>query len=123
MDHNNSDEKKYSCGNNTNCACSSGISEKKHCMCPHRKCKDHDPEWKNIEIKLIPNPGIFGTKTYWFKCCCGKGMARCQKVQMQQCAKCGRIRHKFIENLAVCDCCGYHRGFNTNDLNDFGLIP
>ena len=120
MDHNNSDgEKKCSCGGDgkncpcSNCACKKDAAEKtekKHCMCPHGMCKDHDPEWKNMgEAFLSPNPDILGIRTYWLNRCCGKGMARCQKVQMQLCTKCGRTQIKvLIAEVAVCECCGYH---------------
>ena len=96
-------------------------SEKKHCMCQHGMCKDHNPEWKNMgEAFLSPNPDIFGAKTYWLDRCCGKGMIRTQKVQMQICTKCGRTQIEvLIKEVALCKCCGYHHTVRTFDGPNF----
>ena len=96
-------------------------SEKEHCMCEHGMCKDHDPEWKNMgKAFLSPNPGIFGAKTYWLVRCCGKGMIRTQKVQMQICTKCGRTQIEvLIKEVALCKCCGYHHTVRTFDGPNF----
>lgn len=117
MDHNNSDEKKCSCGASAkNCAfcqdcnCKKNVpekSEKKHCACEHGMCKDHSPEWETISEVIVPNPGIFGQKTAWFKRCCKKGMTRLKKVRVQKCKKCGRIKEDMVAWVYRCECCGY----------------
>ena len=91
MDHSNLAGEKYSNG-----------------QCAHGMCLEHGPEWGNVgEKHLEPNPGIFGTKTYWFARCCGSPMAKYRAVQTQRCRKCGRtedlVTHYYV---ALCICCG-----------------
>ena len=80
-------------------------------ICEHGMCHDHDPEWANVGgKKLIPSPGWLGKKTYSSVRCCGKPMLRMQKVQLQQCVKCGRPRYDILERyVALCSCCGRTR--------------
>jgi hypothetical protein len=117
MDHNNSGNGKCSCGadkkNCANCQTCKGekgkSSEKKYCACEHGMCKGHDPEWETIREESRPNPGIFGSRTYWFlHLCCGKGMTRIKKVVWQRCRKCGRERKIVTAEFALCRCCGNH---------------
>ncbi|MHB9019765.1 MAG: hypothetical protein ACYC3G_02755 [Minisyncoccota bacterium] len=127
MDHNNSDEKKCSCGASVKncafcqtCTCKKNTAEKpekKYCMCPHGMCKDHSPEWINDgEAILVPYPlGIFESVLGWsYKRCCEKVMTRYKKVQPQKCKKCGRKRELETETLVRCECCGHRHSFATN---------
>lgn len=81
-----------------------------HGQCRHGMCLDHGPEWENVgERRRVPNPGIFGAKTYWTHRHCKQAMVRYKVVQTRRCKKCGRTEdHILIDELALCHCCGYH---------------
>ena len=112
-------------------------SEKKHYMCSHGMCNNHDPEWENIGgTFLVPYRWFFsnktcqriekycekklsslslcqwflGSETYWQKKCCGERLSRYKRVQKQKCKKCGRVRNLVLhKEIGLCKCCGYRR--------------
>ena len=93
-------------------------------MCAHGMCANHDPEWKNLgKPRTVPNPGIFGKRTYWMIRCCERSMARYKKVQRRQCQKCGRNEDQItINDLALCLCCGYHFSIETKQFVNSGYM-
>lgn len=87
-------------------------------ICPHGRCKGHEPSWKIIsEGKIMPNLGIFGIKRYLISCrCCGIGMLRVKIVQRLRCIVCGREVDNVTSSFALCECCG---GKKTRPFADF----
>jgi hypothetical protein len=80
-------------------------------------CLNHGPKWETVKEWQEPNPMLWGlVKTYWFKKCCGKPMARYREMQKNQCKKCRRVEIGITNSLlALCLCCGYHF---TNEGSD-----
>jgi len=92
------------------------VQEVGYQQCAHGRCLNHGPEWEWFDGKAFePNPGLFGQKTYWMQRCCGKAMARMIEIQTRRCKKCGREERLCTQQLAVCQCCGYHRNMDPID--------
>lgn len=63
-----------------------------------------ESEWEKVgESRLVPNPGIFGQKTYWSAWCHGRPMARYKELQTMRCRQCGGTKD-FIMNRAFALC-------------------
>jgi hypothetical protein len=92
-----------------------------------KQCSGHEPSWKTLSRRPMPEPTFFGLKTtLWTRRHCGSGMERCKLILTRRCQVCSRTETIEEEGgiLAVCLKCLFFEYIphNADEIGSSGFL-